>query len=117
MFVSVDPDRDTPELLSTYLESFDPRIMAATGMKQQIDAMIAGFRAHYRFVPSGESYTVDHTALMFMMDSQGKFVGTIDYHEESGNRASEAAAAGNQIKVLDFYEFPLDSNHLKDFVE
>ena len=83
LFVSVDPQRDTPELLSQYLQSFDARILAASGSKEQIDAMVAAYRATYRFVPtSGDGYTVDHTASMFMMDSQGRFIGTIDFHED-----------------------------------
>ena len=82
LFVSVDPQRDTPELLSQYLQSFDPRIVAASGTKGQIDAMIAAYQATYRFAPtSGDGYSVDHTATMFMMDSKGRFVGTIDFHE------------------------------------
>jgi protein SCO1/2 len=83
LFVSVDPQRDTPELLSQYLQSFDARILAASGSKEQIDAMVAAYRATYRFVPtSGDGYTVNHTASMFMMDSQGRFIGTIDFHED-----------------------------------
>lgn len=83
LFVSVDPGRDTPELLDTYLQAFDPRIRAATGTKAQIDAMVQAYKATYRFVPtSAGNYTVDHTALMFMLDGKGRFVGTIDYHEK-----------------------------------
>ena len=83
LFVSVDPARDTQELLDTYLQAFDPRIRAATGTKAQIDAMVQAYKATYRFVPtSAGNYTVDHTALMFMLDSRGRFVGTIDYHEK-----------------------------------
>lgn len=83
LFVSVDPGRDTPELLDTYLQAFDPRIRAATGTKAQIDSMVQAYKATYRFVPtSAGNYTVDHTALMFMLDGKGRFVGTIDYHEK-----------------------------------
>jgi len=83
LFVSVDPARDTQELLDTYLQAFDSRIRAATGTKAQIDAMVQAYKATYRFVPtSAGNYTVDHTALMFMLDSRGRFVGTIDYHEK-----------------------------------
>lgn len=83
LFVSVDPARDTQELLDTYLQAFDPRIRAATGTKAQIDAMVQAYKATYRFVPtSAGNYTVDHTALMFMLDSRGRFVETIDYHEK-----------------------------------
>lgn len=84
LFVSVDPGRDTPELLNTYLQAFDPRIKAATGTKSQIDAIVQSYKATYRIVPAGTgNYTVDHTALMFMMDSKGRFFGTIDYHEKT----------------------------------
>lgn len=83
LFVSVDPARDTQELLDTYLQAFDSRIRAATGTKAQIDAMVQAYKAIYRFVPtSAGNYTVDHTALIFMMDGRGRFVGTIDYHEK-----------------------------------
>lgn len=89
LFVSVDPQRDTPAFLAGYLEAFDPRIVGATGTKEQIDAMVSAWRATYRIVPRGDDgYTVDHTASVFMMDSQGRFVGTIDFHE---NRETAAA--------------------------
>lgn len=82
LFVSVDPARDTPDVLTQYVQSFDPRIIGATGTKGQIDAMVATYRATYRFAPiDGENYTVEHTASVFMMDSAGRFVGTIDFHE------------------------------------
>lgn len=83
LFVSVDPKRDSPKLISQYLQSFSPRIVGATGTKKQIDAMVKSYRATYRMVPTeGESYSVDHTASLYMMDSRGQFIGTIDYHED-----------------------------------
>ena len=89
LFVSVDPGRDTPDLLSQYIAAFDSRIVAASGSKEQVDAIVAAYRATYRIVPTGSgAYTVDHTASVFMMDSQGRFVGTIDFHED---RASALA--------------------------
>lgn len=82
LFVSVDPGRDTPERLADYVSSFDPRIIAATGSRDQIDAMVRVFRATYRYTATnGDDYTVEHTASMFMMASSGAFVGTIDFHE------------------------------------
>ena len=83
LFVSVDPKRDTPDILGQYVRSFDPRIVGATGTQEQVDAMVAAYRATYRFVPTqGDGYTVEHTASVFMMDSAGRFVGTIDFHEQ-----------------------------------
>lgn len=82
LFVSVDPERDTREILALYLQSFDPRIIGATGPQGAVDAMVQAYRATYRKVPTeGGGYTIDHTATMFMMDSAGRFVGTLDYHE------------------------------------
>ncbi len=83
LFVSVDPKRDTTEILGQYVQSFDPRIIGATGTKDQVDAMVAAYRATYRLVPTGgDNYTVEHSASVFMMDSTGRFVGTIDFHEQ-----------------------------------
>ncbi len=85
VFVSVDPERDTIEQLKLYKSSFDPRIIAATNSIEKINAMISNFKAYYKKVPQGDSYTVDHTSLIFMMDKKGQFFGTIDYHEKREN--------------------------------
>lgn len=82
LFVSVDPERDTTELLKLYKTSFDPRIIAATTSPDKISEIVSSFKAYFKKVPAGDSYTVDHTSLVFMMDKQGRFFGTIDYHEK-----------------------------------
>ena len=89
LFVTVDPERDTPAQLAAYLEAFDPRITGLTGTPAQLAAMAATWRAHYRKVPDERGgYTMDHTALTYLMDVRGRFAGTIDPHE-----SDEVAAA------------------------
>ena len=84
VFVTVDPERDTPELLKTYMESFDPRIVALTGTPEELAAAAKAFRVSYRKVPTeGGDYTMDHTASVIVTDAEGWFVSLIDYHEDS----------------------------------
>jgi protein SCO1 len=63
LFVTVDPARDTPDVLKTYLENFDSRIIGLTGDNQKIEAIAKAFRVYAKRVPgeSSADYTVDHT--------------------------------------------------------
>lgn len=82
--VTVDPARDTPEELRKYMTSFDPRIRALTGAPDQIAAVARSLGVYYARVPiDGGGYTMDHTASVFLLDAQGRFVGTIDYEESA----------------------------------
>ena len=72
LFVTVDPERDTPELLREYMAAFDPRFVALTGNPEQIQATADTFRVHFKKVPTGGSYTVDHTALTYLFDPAGR---------------------------------------------
>lgn len=75
-FVTVDPERDTSELMRLYLSSFDPRIRALTGDRPALEAMYKAYRVYARKVPlEGQEYTMDHTALVYLMDRKGQFVG------------------------------------------
>ncbi len=75
LFVTVDPERDTPAVLKDYLSSFDKRMMGATGPRDAIDAALKSFRVFARRVPgTGEDYTMDHSAVVYLMDKQGRFV-------------------------------------------
>lgn len=76
MFVTLDPRRDTPELLSQYVGHFSPRITAATGTEAQIDAAAKVFRVRYEIdgdVASGR-YTISHPAALMLFDPHGRFV-------------------------------------------
>lgn len=71
LFVTVDPERDQPALLREYMGSFDPSFMALTGSAEQIKATADEFRVYYKKVPTGSSYTMDHTALTYLFDRSG----------------------------------------------
>jgi protein SCO1/2 len=84
-FVTVDPDRDTPEALKAYMESFENRVVALRPANaDELSAITRTFRVFYRKQPTSDgSYTVDHTALIYLMDGDGAFFGTISYGENA----------------------------------
>jgi protein SCO1/2 len=89
-FVTVDPARDTPELMKTYLSSFDPRIVGLTGTEEEVAATAKAYKVYFRKVPteSGD-YTMDHTASIFLMDSKGDFYGTSNFQEAQDVRRTK----------------------------
>lgn len=90
LFVSVDPERDTPEVLKSYLGSFDPRIIGLTGSQADIDAVVKAYRAYAKKVPQkGGDYTMDHTALVYLMDKNGGFVGSFNIEQPPAQAAAE----------------------------
>lgn len=90
LFITVDPDRDTPEILKSYLGSFDPRIIGLTGTQAEIDAVVRAYRAHAKRVPtSNGDYTMDHTAIVYLMDKRGQFVGTFNIERPPAEAARE----------------------------
>lgn len=74
LFITVDPERDTPELLSKYVPSFDPRFLGMVGDQAALEKVAKEFRAFYQKVPGKEagSYTMDHTAGSYVFDPQGR---------------------------------------------
>jgi len=90
LFVSVDPERDTPELLKTYLDSFDARIIGLTGDKARTDAIAKAYKVYFKKVP-GENgdYTVDHAAAVYLMDKTGRFVNAVNLAKPAKQAARE----------------------------
>ncbi|CAO4164130.1 SCO family protein [Methylorubrum populi] len=89
-FVTVDPERDTPETLKTYLSSFDPRIVGLTGTPEQVAAAVKTFRAYAKKVPSqGSDYTMEHTALVYLMNARNGFVGAVNLNRPASETAAE----------------------------
>lgn len=72
LFVTVDPERDTPEVLQAYMAAFDPSFLALTGSLDEIRAAADEFKVFFRQVPTGSSYTVDHTAMTYLIDQRGQ---------------------------------------------
>jgi protein SCO1/2 len=82
-FVTVDPERDTQEALASYLSAFDPRITGLTGSREAVDKIIKEYRIYARKVPlDSGGYIMDHTASIYLLDSDAVFTGTIDYQED-----------------------------------
>jgi protein SCO1/2 len=74
LFVSVDPERDTPELLAKYVPAFDPSFLGLYGDAEATARTAKEFKVFYQKVPgsSPESYSVDHTAASYVYDPQGR---------------------------------------------
>src|SRR5215471_7930557 len=89
LFVTVDPERDTAAVMKDYLSSFDPHLRGATGDRASIDAAEKAYRVYAKKVPgdNGE-YSMDHTALVYLMNKQGRFVAPFNLKR----RPEEAAA-------------------------
>ena len=83
VFVTVDPERDSPEAMRAYLGSFDPRIRGFVGTQAQLAAMAAAYKVGYRRVPvDGGDYTMDHTVAVILADARGRFAGTVTSEDD-----------------------------------
>jgi protein SCO1 len=75
LFVTIDPERDTPAAMKDYLASFNPRLVGLTGDPAAIAAVAKEYRVYVKKVPLDHGdYTMDHTALVYLMDKEGRFV-------------------------------------------
>ena len=91
LFITVDPQRDTREVMANYLKSFDVRILGLTGTQAQIDGVTKNYRVYVALDKSergGDDYLVSHSAYLYLMDPRGKFVNVIE-----GKEDGEAIAA------------------------
>lgn len=84
LFVSLDVERDTPELLSDFAGSFGPRVVGLTGSTDDIARAAQAFRVFHRKVPlEGGGYTIDHTTLVYLVDRRGRLVDTLSFTEQA----------------------------------
>jgi protein SCO1 len=89
LFITVDPERDTPGVMKDYLSNFDPHLRGLTGDRVAVDAAIRAYRVYAKKVPlQNGDYTMDHTAVVYLMDKDGNFVAPFDV-----SRTPEAEAA------------------------
>jgi protein SCO1/2 len=77
LFITVDPERDTPAHLAEYVSMFHPRLVGLTGDPIAIRKAADAYKVYYAKVANeaGTDYTVDHTAFMYLMDADGKYLG------------------------------------------
>lgn len=89
IFISVDPERDTPTTMKEYLSSFDPHLEGLSGDPAETAKVITSYRVYAKKVPTKDGdYTMDHTALIYLMDRDGRFVSPFNL-----KRTPEEAAA------------------------
>jgi protein SCO1/2 len=89
IFISVDPERDTPAVMKDYLASFDPHLEGLSGDPAETAKVITSYRVYAKKVPTKDGdYTMDHTALVYLMDRDGRFVSPFNL-----KRTPEEAAA------------------------
>ncbi|SRR5258708_110196 len=85
LFITVDPQRDTRDVMANYLKSFDARILGLTGTQAQIDGVTKEYRVYVALDKSerdGDDYLVSHSAYLYLMDPRGKFVNVIEGKED-----------------------------------
>lgn len=95
IFITLDPARDTPDVLRSYTEHFSPRIIALTGTREQIDATAKTYRVYYRLAgdaASNPNYLVDHSAILYVMGRDGRYL-THFTHETPPDRVVAAIRA------------------------
>lgn len=82
VFISVDPERDTPEKLAQYSRFFHPNIVGVTGSRSEIDRIVNAYGAFYRMVEMPDSamgYAVDHSSRLYLLNQQGKLTGALNH--------------------------------------
>src|SRR4051812_49067724 len=88
-FISVDPERDTAVAMKEYLSSFDPHLKGLTGSPEEVAKVISSYRVYAKKVPLKDGdYTMDHTALIYLMDRDGKFVAPFNLKRTPEEAAS-----------------------------
>ena len=89
VFITVDPERDTPAAIKDYLSNFDPHLRGLTGDQASVNAAIKAYRVYAKKVPlENGDYTMDHTAVVYLMDKDGHFIAPFNL-----KRPPEQAAA------------------------
>ena len=91
LFISVDPDRDTSAVLKDYLSSFDPHVRAATGDQANLAKVEKEYRVYAKKVPTGKNgdYSMDHSAIVYLMDKSGRFVAPFRLDRKPDESAAE----------------------------
>lgn len=88
LFITVDPERDTSASMKDYLSNFDPHLRGLTGDPAAVNAAIKAYRVYAKKVPTeGGDYSMDHTAIVYLMDKDGRFVAPFNL-----KRTPQAAA-------------------------
>ena len=89
-FVSVDPERDSPAIMKDYLSSFDPHLKGLTGDSDAVAKMLSAYRVYSKKVPGKDGeYTMDHSAMVYLMDRNGRFVAPFKLDRKPDEAATD----------------------------
>ena len=88
IFITLDPERDTPEVIKGYTEAFDPSFIGMYSDLAGTEKAAKEFRVFYQKAPAGNSYTIDHTALTYVHDAMGRLRLTVR-HDQSSEKTTE----------------------------
>jgi len=92
VFVSIDPARDTPEVMKAYVENFGPRLIGLTGSPEEVAAMAKAYRAYYAKsgdTSSPDAYLMDHSSIIYLMGPDGRFRKHFTYTTDAQRLAGE----------------------------
>ena len=90
LFITIDPERDSAAAMKDYVSNFDSRIVGLSGDRAAIDQVEKAYRVYARKVPqAGSDYTMDHSAIVYLMDSQGRFVEAFNLDRKPEESAKE----------------------------
>ena len=92
VFVSIDPARDTPEVMKAYVENFGPRLIGLTGSAEEVAALAKAYRAYYAKsgdTSSPDAYLMDHSSIIYLMGPDGRFRKHFTYTTDAQRLAGE----------------------------
>lgn len=88
LFITVDPERDTPKVMKEYLSSFDPHIIGLTGARPAINAVMKEYHVYSKKHPGKNGdYDMDHSSIVYLMDKEGRFLNAVDLSLSPANVA------------------------------
>lgn len=95
ILMTVDPERDTPQVLKSYVSNFHPRLVGLTGSPENVAAAAKAYRVYYKKAPGAdaENYLMDHSSIIYLMGTEGEFLKHFTYMTDARQLAKELDAA------------------------